>query len=139
MISELRKHETLFECLRCGDCCKGYGGTYITSQELDLISRFLNTDRAQFEVDYCKLSGNRPLLAQKADGYCIFWEGLCTIHPVKPRMCRQWPYIPAILVDVGNWFAMARSCPGMRTDVSEDFILRSVRQVLSGNGMKYSL
>ena len=31
----------LFACRRCGDCCKGYGGTYITENEIDNIGRYL--------------------------------------------------------------------------------------------------
>jgi hypothetical protein len=42
-------------------------------------------------------------------------------------MCRQWPYIRSILIDVGNWRAMAASCPGMKADASEDDILNCVR------------
>ena len=68
-------------------------------------------------ADYCRLSGGRPLLAQGPDGYCIFWKKLCTIHPVKPRMCRRWPFIESILVDPANWLAMAGSCPGMATGI----------------------
>ena len=75
------------------------------------------------------------MLSQGKDGYCAFWKkGLCGIHPVKPKMCRDWPFIRSVVVDAGNWFAMARNCPGMRTDVSEDDIRRCVRNELKKNG-----
>ncbi len=68
------------------------------------------------------------MLARGVNGYCVFWKKLCTIHPVKPRMCKAWPFIDAVLTDVANWRAMASSCPGMRTDVSDDAILSCVEK-----------
>jgi hypothetical protein len=46
---------------------------------------------------------------------------------VKPQMCRQWPYIPSVLIDLDNWPMMASTCPGMRRDASEDQIRQAVR------------
>jgi Fe-S-cluster containining protein len=70
------------------------------------------------------------LISQGDNGYCIFWDQVCTIHPVKPKMCRQWPYIRSILIDVGNWRAMAASCPGMKADAAENDILDCLRKNL---------
>lgn len=124
--------EELFACRMCGDCCRGYGGTYVTVDDIRAIAAYIGLEPQRFVADYCKLSGGRPLLAQKADGCCVFAEGLCRIHPVKPRMCRAWPFIPAVLVDVRNWRAMATACPGMRTDIADEQILAGVCRVLQG-------
>jgi hypothetical protein len=43
-------------------------------------------------------------------------------------MCREWPFIGSVLVDGKNWYAMAGSCPGMRTDVIDDQIKACVRE-----------
>ena len=114
----------LFECRQCGECCRGFGGTYVTEADIDAIARFLDMDPAAVKARYCQRSGRRLVVAQNSPGgYCVFWkEGLCGIHPIKPRMCRDWPYIPSILTDVINWHSMAASCPGMRTDVSDEEI-----------------
>ncbi len=89
MPSDQSDSDALFECRLCGDCCKGYGGTYVTREDIEAISRYIDTDSRKFVADYCQLSGTRPVLAQGTDGYCIFWDKLCTIHPVKPLMCRR--------------------------------------------------
>jgi uncharacterized protein len=120
----------IFQCTQCGDCCKGYGGTYVTDDDIRNIASFLKIDPADFRERYCEYSGNKPLLAQKKDGFCVFFEKLCTIHPVKPRMCGAWPFINSILVDVANWRAMAASCPGMRTDVDDETIRACVAREL---------
>jgi Fe-S-cluster containining protein len=130
MPSDTNNPPALFECLQCGDCCKGYGGTYVTDQDIEAISRFIGADPGRFVDRYCVLSGNRPMLAQKSNGYCIFWDGLCRIHAVKPRMCRKWPFIDSLLIDFDNWLIMADSCPGIRTDVSVDMLEKYLKQIV---------
>ena len=121
----------LFECRRCGDCCKGYGGTYVSRQEIEAISRYIGTDSRRFVAEYCKLSGKKPLLAQRSDGYCIFWDELCTINPVKPQMCKRWPFLKSLLVDSTNWQIMADSCPGIQPDVAVHTLEKSLKKILS--------
>ena len=123
----------LFSCRQCGDCCKGYGGTYVSEQDIEAISRYIGTQPQYFIERYCDMSGKRPLLAQKEDGYCIFWDQLCTIHPVKPRMCRAWPFIESILLDPRNWRIMADSCPGIRADVPLQQVEQCVRRILASS------
>lgn len=130
MSSDTLTGADLFTCQRCGNCCKGYGGTYLTETEIDNICRYLGLNRKLFVRDYCQMSGKKPLIAQGKKGYCIFWDQLCTIHPVKPQLCQKWPFIESILVDVKNWQIIAASCPGMSTDFSDDQIQRCVRDVL---------
>lgn len=131
MISDDSMSGDLFDCQRCGDCCKGYGGTYLTEVEIDIICRYLGMNRERFFQEACQMSGDKALIAQAQNGYCVFWDQLCRIHPVKPQMCRRWPFIDSLLVDIRNWPAMAASCPGMRIDASEDQIRKYVQKVLN--------
>lgn len=131
MASDPIKPEDLFECHNCGDCCKGYGGTYVSREDIEAISRYIGSDPQRFTAEYCNFSGKRPVLAQKTDGYCIFWNQLCTIHPVKPQMCRKWPFLESILVEPNNWLIMADSCPGIRTEVPVCVAEKCIRDMLS--------
>ena len=120
--------EAIFTCRQCGDCCRGYGGTYISREEMRSIAEYVGEDPDRFEEKYCVDSGGRAVLAQQENGFCVFWrERMCAIHPVKPGMCRAWPFIRSLLVDPGNWEKMASVCPGMRKGVPADVILRCVR------------
>jgi uncharacterized protein len=118
----------LFECTRCGDCCKGYGGTFLTESDISAISDFIGVDAAEFRRRCCVLSGDHLVLAQRSDGYCIFYDQGCGIHSVKPRMCRQWPFIPSLLVDIANWRVMASVCPGMNTQLDDRQLLAAIRR-----------
>lgn len=134
MPSGAPESRAVFDCRQCGDCCRGYGGTFVTRPDIEAIASFLGIDPDFCQKTYCRPSGNKLLLTQKKDGYCIFWDRLCTIHPVKPRMCRQWPFIESVLKDIANWRAMASMCPGIRASAPEDRIRHCVREALRDEG-----
>ncbi len=123
--------DDLFQCQMCGDCCYGYGGTFVFREDIVRIADFLSVTPEYFVKEYCTFAGNKALLRQKADGYCVFWDGKCSIHPVKPRMCRQWPFIESVLTDVGNWDIMASLCPGIRTGFPAEVIKNCIRKELA--------
>ncbi len=124
--------EDIFQCDMCGECCKGFGGTYVTEEEVSNISNYLNIDSASFIKKYCQITRLGKVLAQKVDGYCVFWDKKCSIHPVKPHMCKAWPFIEAVVIDVSNWRIMANACPGIRTDFPDWVIFSCVRKVIEG-------
>ena len=127
------KPSDIFSCKRCGDCCKGYGGTFVTHREIKAIAGYINSDVDRFIDEKCQMSGGRPVLAQGDNGYCVFWDEACTIHPVKPRMCKAWPFIESVLADVGNWQIMAASCPGIRIDAPDSVVMECVKKMMSRN------
>jgi Fe-S-cluster containining protein len=133
MRSDTIHSDALFKCRNCGECCKGYGGTYVIDDDIEAISRYIDSDPKRFVDQFCNFSGNRPVLAQRQDGYCIFWDQLCTIHPVKPIMCRKWPFLESILVDSTNWLIMADSCPGIQTDVDINALEKFVKEMILQN------
>ena len=120
----------IFKCTQCGDCCRGYGGTFVSEVDIRTIAAYVHFDTKHFAEAYCQKSGNRLVLSQSSSGYCIFWDELCTIQPVKPRMCNLWPFIESILIDVSNWYIMAGLCPGMRINVSDGDIKACVEYAL---------
>jgi uncharacterized protein len=131
MPSENEACQDLFVCTQCGDCCKGYGGTYLSEADIDAISGYVGVSAKRLLAHYTRRSGGRNLIAQGDNGYCIFWDKVCTIHLVKPKMCRQWPFIRSILIDVGNWRAMAASCPGMNAHAPDQTVIRCVQRALT--------
>ena len=134
MQSKAVRPSDIFKCTMCGDCCMGYGGTFITKEDIDAIAGHIKTNPDNFVANYCEISGGKPLLGQGRNRYCIFWDKICTIHPVKPRMCRQWPFIKSVLVDINNWYIMAGLCPGIRTDVPASLVRDCIARELSKSG-----
>ncbi len=101
----------------------------MSAREVRAISQFLNMDPQGFIKDYCQWSGERPFIRSSESGYCIFWNKICTIHPVKPRMCKTWPFIESILVDPTNWESMRSVCPGIRARGTLEDLIECVKQV----------
>ncbi len=130
MPSPSRDSRPPFDCRMCGECCKGFGGTYVTDEDIRRIAAHIGSDPAAVAARFCQPSGSRRVLAQGRNGYCVFWDRLCTIHEVKPRMCRRWPYIPSLLVDPVNWRIMADSCPGIWADAPFPVVEAAVRRTL---------
>lgn len=117
----------LFECTQCGQCCKGFGGTYVDAEDIEALAAYLKIAPVAVKQKYLSPSGSGLVLAQGADGFCVFYrDNRCRIHPVKPHMCRAWPFIEGVLVDVSNWDAMATTCPGMKTGHPPEKIRRCV-------------
>ncbi len=119
MESHDKSGKDIFECRQCGECCNGFGGTYVTQKDILKICEYRHFDPDRFIDTYCDRSGSRFVLTRGKDGCCIFFDAVkqCTIHPVKPYMCKAWPFIQTIIKNPENWNAMSNSCPGMKKDI----------------------
>ena len=128
MDSKTLKGKDIFQCLECGACCKGFGGTYISGNDIEKISKYIDISPEIFLKRYCVESGSKYVLIQGKDDNCIFYnkDKQCTIHPVKPYMCRAWPFIKTIISNPENWNAMAGSCPGMTKDIKHSILKKIV-------------
>ncbi len=133
MISEFNTPDDIFKCKKCGDCCTGFGGTYITDKDVKRISEYIQINADIFISKFCDVSGTRHVLTQRENGKCIFFdmEKKCTIHPVKPYMCRAWPFLAVVVQHPENWNAMADSCPGMKKDVPTEALKKIVSKEIS--------
>nr|HID58336.1 YkgJ family cysteine cluster protein [Desulfobacterales bacterium] len=128
MIMRKTQLNRVFNCQKCGDCCKGYGGIFVNDREIKDISNYLKIEQEEFIDRYCELSGKRYMLKTcGSTGYCIFWEGLCSIHPVKPGLCKTWPFLECVLVDSTNFITIKSACPGVSREISIDEFIACVR------------
>ncbi len=129
MDAEFKTADDIFECKLCGDCCEGFGGTYVSDDDIKKISEYIGFDPENFKQTYCDPSGSKFVLTRGKDGYCIFFDSQkqCTIHPVKPYMCRAWPFLKTIIKNPENWDAMANACPGMKKNIPDKDLKEIVR------------
>jgi Fe-S-cluster containining protein len=103
-----------FACARCGQCCRGRGGIWLTDQGREAAARALGV-AAEGLAELC-LEPDRGLWAVKAgsDGYCGLWDGAgCRIHAAKPLMCRAWPLFRGPLSEEEAFLAARDACPGL--------------------------
>ncbi len=80
------------QCARCGECCRRCSPIYIREKELDPLIKYLTERR----ID---VSNSLRSLPYDGEGYsliaspCPFLDGSnCRIYPVRPEVCRTFPY-----------------------------------------------
>ena len=121
------KRYSVFQCQQCGDCCAGRGGIFVRPHEVAEMAAFLEMDEPEFRRRYLESSSLGTRLAIK-NGVCVFLmdDNRCRVHAVKPFICRQWPFLPALLADADEFEAAKCACPGLKPEGShEDFVEQS--------------
>ncbi|WP_457571018.1 YkgJ family cysteine cluster protein [Desulfovulcanus sp.] len=114
-----------FDCKMCGQCCQGEGGIVVTDEEQKAIAKFLHLSLPVFRKKYIYSKSDKDFIQTDEDSFCIFFqkETGCLIHPVKPKVCRAWPFFRGNLVDKTSWEMAKEYCPGINPEVSfEEFI-----------------
>jgi uncharacterized protein len=114
----------VFLCHQCGDCCVGRGGILVKPHEAEAMAALLALPVAEFRDRFMEASDLGPRLTV-ANGVCVFLMAgsLCRVHPVKPFICRQWPFLPAMLVDPDELENAKTACPGLNPDCThKDFV-----------------
>jgi Fe-S-cluster containining protein len=120
----------VFQCRQCGDCCAGRGGIYVKPQEVKDMAALLEMPVAEFRRRFVEASPLGPRLTV-ADGVCVFlMDGnLCRVHPVKPAICRQWPFLPALLAHPDELEHAKTACPGINPACThEEFVAEARRR-----------
>lgn len=101
----------------------------MTPGELTAMAALLGLAAEDFSARYLITTPLGPQLASR-DGSCIMQEGaLCRVHPVKPKICREWPFLPALLNHADEFEAAKGACPGLAGGSSHaDFLLANFRE-----------
>ncbi len=124
-----------FDCQQCHNCCRGAqaGGVYPSRPEVKRIAGWLKLSLRKFRNKYMymlnDLDGAASLRIRR-NGDCIFWNGGCTIYPVRPRQCRTFPFWPENLESPETWNAVKERCHG--AGKGKLYRLEDIRSVLHG-------
>lgn len=110
-----------FACRRSGNCCAIPGGfVRVSVAERRAIAAHLGMDERAFASRYLQAGDGERDAARLKEGLghrCVFLqdgrEAGCTIYPVRPAKCREWPFWPEVLVDASLLAFVERTCPGI--------------------------
>jgi Fe-S-cluster containining protein len=108
-------------CLSCGGrCCIGESGNiFVSTLEMQNISKLLGLDIVQFHKEYLVKKGYKFSLKEKkvGDSYdCIFFErssGGCLIYEARPNQCKTFPFWDYFKNNVQE---LKQECPGIIDD-----------------------
>jgi Fe-S-cluster containining protein len=126
--------EVRFHCVRCGICC---GDTkdknrhvLLLKTEAKQIAEATLQPIFQFAVE---IKGRTPYsyeMKKSEDGKCVFLENKrCTIYPIRPLICRFYPFELKVLHNKKYTFLYTEECPGINKGrlLSEDYFRRMFR------------
>jgi hypothetical protein len=117
----------VFDCRQCGDCCRGVGGILVTAAELTALAAFLGLSEAECRGRYL-VDTAMGLQVAAPDGACIFLAGpRCGVHPVKPRICREWPFLAALVLHADEFEQAKGACPGLDADCPHEAFVAAAR------------
>lgn len=126
------------DCQRCTACCRWPGQVKLQPEEITRIAAFLQLDEHDFIQRHTRLQQDRRGLAlqEQPDGACVLLAGnLCSIQPVKPQQCRDFP-------NLWKYPGAEKFCRAVpRTVTEEDYVrlvsaatgrnARSIREILA--------
>jgi Fe-S-cluster containining protein len=105
-----------FRCRRSGNCCSIPGGfVRVSAAERAAIAEHLELDEQAFASRYLQPDGAR--LKEGLGNRCVFLrdgaQASCSIYPVRPAKCGEWPFWPELLDDPALLRLVERTCPGI--------------------------
>lgn len=83
-----------YECQRCTACCRWPGQVRLDEETIQRLAHFKGLSEHEFIQRFTRLRHDRQGLAlqEKSNGECILLEGNdCSVQPVKPQQCREFP------------------------------------------------
>jgi len=100
----------------------------VTPAEHAAMAAYLGLSPEDFAARYLVATAMGPQLASR-NGACVLQaDGLCQVHPVKPRICREWPYLPALLRHADEFAAAKEACPGLAADAGHEEFIKAWRE-----------
>ena len=84
----------LFECQRCGNCCRIPGEVRLLKGEPETIAAELGMSTEAFIERYTRLTRDRlglSIVEREDDSCCMLDPDGCRIQAAKPYQCRAFP------------------------------------------------
>lgn len=124
-----------FSCTGCGRCCTGPPGyVWVNRVEIAALAAHLRVGVEAFGRRWLRRVGRRYALLERPGGDCVFYRSGrgCTVHPVRPRQCRAFPFWPEHLRDPSAWDALKRECEGAGS--GRLYPLEEIERIRRGRG-----
>jgi len=108
-----------FRCLKCALCCgdttKKVRHVLLLKMEAERIAEAIGKPAEEFAT---KIEGHAPYTCEMRktmrEGKCIFLDdNRCTIYPLRPLICRFYPFELRITANGKHEFLRARECQGI--------------------------
>lgn len=124
-----------FKCRMCGHCCHGEGGIIMSEKDQVRLADHLGIDVNELIEKYSVDCNGKISLGTGEDGYCVFFENGCGVHPGRPDICRAWPFFRGNLIDPMSWEMIQEYCPGVNPEAGHKEFARQGMEYLRKEGL----
>ena len=110
------------ECQRCTACCRWPGEVRLADGEAARLAAFKGMGEVAFIQGFTRITKDRRGLSleEKHNGECVFLDGSdCSVQPVKPRQCRDFP-------NLWNFPGFEKTCRALPRLVDSEEYMRLV-------------
>ncbi len=125
-----------FDCKRCGHCCHGEGGIIMTPKDRQRLADHLGLPVEKMVEKYSETVNGKIRLQSREDGYCVFFNDGCGVHPGRPDICRAWPFFRGNLIDEMSWEMIQDYCPGINKEAGHKQFVIQGKEYIRAEGLR---
>jgi hypothetical protein len=122
-----------FLCTGCGECCRGEGSIYFSTDDLRAAMHHLGISRLEFRYRYARhfQKTDSSQYVHRSEAACLFLngEGRCDIYPVRPLQCGSYPFWHSVFESPGNFRYNKKLCEGFSDNQHSYTALQITRRV----------
>ncbi|WP_419780336.1 YkgJ family cysteine cluster protein [Maridesulfovibrio sp.] len=125
-----------FECRMCGHCCQGEGGIIMTAKDRKRLAGHLEISEQELIEKHSETVNGKIRLQSREDGYCVFYNEGCGVHPGRPDICRAWPFFRGNLIDETSWEMIQEYCPGVNPEAGHALFVEEGKEYIRAEGLR---
>ncbi len=125
-----------FECRMCGHCCQGEGGIIMTAKDRKRLAGHLEISEQELIEKHSETVNGKIRLQSREDGYCVFYNEGCGVHPGRPDICRAWPFFRGNLIDETSWEMIHEYCPGVNPEAGHALFVEEGKEYIRAEGLR---
>lgn len=105
--ANMKAVEDSFHCNRCKpSCCETLKEAILVDGESSMLAKLMGITQEQFESGYTFVRDGARFLKLP----CPFYKDGCSIHEVRPRICREYPFNYIHRRNGKGYITMAQKC-----------------------------
>ena len=126
------KNGLCFSCTQCGMCCSGVPGyVWLTHEDVDNISTYLNISKEEFIKKYTRsVKGRLSLIELKPNYDCVFLKDhKCSLYSSRPKQCKTFPFWEENLSSKQAWENAKEHCPGIESESARRYSQEEIEAI----------
>lgn len=96
----------------------------LTAKDQQRLAGHLGISLEDFLAAHTDGKAGKIRLGVREDGFCLFFQDGCGVHPARPDVCRAWPFFRGNLLDASSWELALEYCAGINPRLTHEQFVR---------------